>query len=96
MSEIWDNYNGHKAAFGEDPTTIDPRGHQWVHDSLYLGFCGWGPETSLQMCSACNETRGVMIHPGYPRRRSMPGGFVGCHGFKYECNTDCPSKETDQ
>lgn len=85
-SELWDSCGGPKAAFGEDPAKIDPMGHEWEHLFFDMGFCGWGPDKSMQRCAACGETREVLMHPGPGGGNRYAGscGSPGYHGFDFD------------
>lgn len=89
-NQLWDLYEGVKAAFGEDPTKINQRGHRWEQSFIDIGFCGWGPDISYQKCKLCYRTRGVILHPGPNNIRYSGASWVGHHTFESKCDIDCP------
>lgn len=67
------------AAYGEDPTTIDPRGHVWVEEEK-IHDDGTRICVSWQWCAKCGAVRGVNLHNGLPGHE-RPIGRWGHHAW---------------
>jgi|ERR1700722_8109846 len=60
--ELWMASKNFKSAYGENPETIDTRGHIWTQ--VHLEGHSWSSVlTSWQQCKLCQAIRGVLMHP---------------------------------